>query len=87
MAKLLLSMTLITTSTVALQIIFYYYNDIFQVNNKMVRVRLNVSMICQTIVHPPENNQQITREHLTCKIQYCANGGYLVVVFLTLRVL
>ena len=47
---------------------------LFQPNNKLVRVRFNVAMICQTIVNPPENNEEITRDHITCKVQYSANG-------------
>lgn len=41
-------------------------------NSKMVRLRFNVALICQTIVTPPGNGKAISREHLTCKIQYSA---------------
>ena len=45
-----------------------------QHNSKMVRLRFNVALICQTIVTPPGNGKAISREHLTCKIQYSAVG-------------
>jgi collagen type IV alpha-3-binding protein len=49
------------------------------VGNKCVRIRFNIALICQTVVQPPESGQEISRENLTCKIQYSANvnpGGW-----------
>jgi len=44
---------------------------------KCVRLQFNVAMIGQTVVEsPPPNGQPITRDHLTCKIQYSANGKH-----------
>ena len=65
------SSSLVFSCTSALPI--YVFN--LQIGSKMVRLRLNVAMICQTIVNPPEN-AQLTRENITCKIQYSANGTY-----------
>lgn len=49
------------------------------VQPKCIRLVFNVAMICQTIVTPPPNGQPVTRDHLTCRIQYSANvnpGGW-----------
>ncbi|XP_029649707.1 ceramide transfer protein isoform X3 [Octopus sinensis] len=46
--------------------------------NKYVRVKMNVSMACQTLIEPP-NDSEITRDNITCKITYTANvnpGGW-----------
>lgn len=46
---------------------------------KCVRVALTVSLVCQTFVDPPAENQEITRDNLTCRITYCSNinpGGW-----------
>eukprot|EP00106_Octopus_bimaculoides_P013480 XP_014780922.1 PREDICTED: collagen type IV alpha-3-binding protein-like [Octopus bimaculoides] len=45
---------------------------------KYVRVKMNVSMACQTLIEPP-NDSEITRDNITCKITYTANvnpGGW-----------
>jgi len=39
---------------------------------KCVRIRINVGLICQTIIQPPERGKEITRDNLTCKIHYSA---------------
>ena len=44
--------------------------------SKCVRMKFNVALVCQTIVTPPPSGQEITRDHLTCRIQYTANGRY-----------
>jgi collagen type IV alpha-3-binding protein len=53
---------------------------ISHVTPKCVRLQFNVAMICQTVVQPPSSScQPITRDHLTCRIQYSANvnpGGW-----------
>uniref|UniRef100_A0A8C4QJI0 Ceramide transfer protein n=1 Tax=Eptatretus burgeri TaxID=7764 RepID=A0A8C4QJI0_EPTBU len=49
------------------------------VTSKCVRVKINIAMICQTLVSPPENGQDITRDNIVCKITYVANvnpGGW-----------
>lgn len=45
---------------------------VLQNSGKMVRLKFNVALLCQTIVTPPGNGRQIGREHVTCKIQYTA---------------
>lgn len=37
---------------------------------KYVRLDLDVAMICQTLVNPPPDGQDIRREDITCKLQY-----------------
>ena len=34
---------------------------------------MNVAMICQTIIEPPSKGE-ITRDNITCKISYTADG-------------
>ena len=41
---------------------------------KYVRITMNVAMICQTIIEPPANGGDITRDNITCKIIYTADG-------------
>ncbi|GCC25015.1 hypothetical protein chiPu_0003419 [Chiloscyllium punctatum] len=48
-------------------------------NNRCVRAKINIAMICQTLVSPPEGNQAISRDNILCKITYVANvnpGGW-----------
>ncbi|KAB0341406.1 hypothetical protein FD754_018332, partial [Muntiacus muntjak] len=48
-------------------------------NNRCVRAKINVALICQTLVSPPEGNQEISRDNILCKITYVANvnpGGW-----------
>ncbi|KAB1281088.1 Collagen type IV alpha-3-binding protein [Camelus dromedarius] len=48
-------------------------------NNRCVRAKINIAMICQTLVSPPEGNQEISRDNILCKITYVANvnpGGW-----------
>ena len=49
---------------------------LFSVQNmpKCIRLQFNVAMICQTVVKPPVNGLEMTRDSLTCRIQYSANG-------------
>ena len=43
--------------------------------NKYVRVTMNVAMVCQTIIEPPEDGV-ITRDNIKCKISYTAEGMF-----------
>ncbi|KAK7492548.1 hypothetical protein BaRGS_00016214 [Batillaria attramentaria] len=48
-------------------------------SGKYVRITMNVAMICQTIIEPPSNGGDITRDNITCKITYTADvnpGGW-----------
>ncbi|KAJ8304153.1 hypothetical protein KUTeg_017736 [Tegillarca granosa] len=60
-------------------IVVNYSTDSEQIpNNKYVRVIMNVAMICQTIIEPPEDGN-ITRDNIKCKISYTADvnpGGW-----------
>eukprot|EP00069_Balaena_mysticetus_P020470 bmy_12861T0 len=50
-----------------------------KLNNRCVRAKINIAMICQTLVSPPEGNQEISRDNILCKITYVANvnpGGW-----------
>lgn len=40
-------------------------------STKCVRVKLTICLVCQTFIDPP-TDEKITRENLTCKINYCA---------------
>ncbi|XP_068995269.1 ceramide transfer protein-like isoform X3 [Embiotoca jacksoni] len=47
--------------------------------NRCVRAKINVAMICQTLVSPPEGDKDISRDNILCKITYVANvnpGGW-----------
>uniref|UniRef100_A0A674EUP1 Ceramide transfer protein n=1 Tax=Salmo trutta TaxID=8032 RepID=A0A674EUP1_SALTR len=47
--------------------------------NRCIRAKINVAMICQTLVSPPEGNKEISRDNVLCKITYVANvnpGGW-----------
>ncbi|KAF7642886.1 hypothetical protein LDENG_00249100, partial [Lucifuga dentata] len=46
-----------------------------QPSNRCVRAKINIAMICQTLVSPPEGNKEISRDNILCKITYVANGG------------
>ncbi|KAJ3605262.1 hypothetical protein NHX12_027312 [Muraenolepis orangiensis] len=50
-----------------------------QPSNRCVRAKINIGMICQTLVSPPEGDKEISRDNLVCKITYVANvnpGGW-----------
>ncbi|KAJ8005725.1 hypothetical protein DPEC_G00120890 [Dallia pectoralis] len=50
-----------------------------QPTNRCVRAKINVAMICQTLVSPPEGDKEISRNNVLCKITYVANvnpGGW-----------
>ncbi|XP_069021254.1 ceramide transfer protein-like isoform X2 [Embiotoca jacksoni] len=50
-----------------------------QPTNRCVRAKINIGMICQTLVSPPEGDKEISRDNILCKITYVANvnpGGW-----------
>ncbi|CAH2297213.1 collagen type IV alpha-3-binding isoform X2 [Pelobates cultripes] len=54
-------------------------HDSAPLNNRCVRAKINIALICQTLVSPPEGNQEISRDNIHCKITYVANvnpGGW-----------
>ncbi|XP_053196018.1 ceramide transfer protein-like isoform X4 [Scomber japonicus] len=54
-------------------------HDEAQPTNKCVRAKINIGMICQTLVSPPEGDKEISRDNILCKITYVANvnpGGW-----------
>ncbi|XP_006167847.1 collagen type IV alpha-3-binding protein isoform X2 [Tupaia chinensis] len=54
-------------------------HDSAPLNNRCVRAKINIAMICQTLVSPPEGNHEISRDNILCKITYVANvnpGGW-----------
>ncbi|XP_034094657.1 ceramide transfer protein-like isoform X1 [Gymnodraco acuticeps] len=54
-------------------------HDDAQPSNKCVRAKINIGMICQTLVSPPEGDKEISRDNIMCKITYVANvnpGGW-----------
>uniref|UniRef100_A0A8D0HF53 Ceramide transfer protein n=1 Tax=Sphenodon punctatus TaxID=8508 RepID=A0A8D0HF53_SPHPU len=54
-------------------------HDSAPLNNRCVRAKINIAMICQTLVSPPEGNKEISRDNILCKITYVANvnpGGW-----------
>ncbi|KAF1507314.1 Collagen type IV alpha-3-binding protein, partial [Megadyptes antipodes antipodes] len=58
---------------------FSVEHDSAPLNNRCVRAKINIAMICQTLVSPPEGNKEINRDNILCKITYVANvnpGGW-----------
>uniref|UniRef100_A0A8C5X5J1 Ceramide transporter 1 n=1 Tax=Malurus cyaneus samueli TaxID=2593467 RepID=A0A8C5X5J1_9PASS len=55
---------------------FSVEHDSAPMNNRCVRAKINIAMICQTLVSPPEGNKEISRDNILCKITYVANGKY-----------
>ncbi|CAJ1070127.1 ceramide transfer protein-like isoform X3 [Xyrichtys novacula] len=54
-------------------------HDDAQPSSRCVRAKINIAMICQTLVSPPEGDKEISRDNITCKITYVANvnpGGW-----------
>ncbi|XP_074991857.1 ceramide transfer protein-like isoform X6 [Calonectris borealis] len=57
---------------------FSVEHDSAPLNNRCVRAKINIAMICQTLVSPPEGNKEISRDNILCKITYVANvSGFL----------
>lgn len=42
--------------------------------NKFVRASIVVGLYCQTFIEPRAEGEKLTRDHVTCKITYTANG-------------
>ncbi|XP_047228011.1 ceramide transfer protein-like isoform X2 [Girardinichthys multiradiatus] len=54
-------------------------HDDAQPSSRCVRAKINIAMICQTLVSPPEGDKEISRDNILCKITYVANvnpGGW-----------
>uniref|UniRef100_A0A8C6ST46 Ceramide transfer protein n=1 Tax=Neogobius melanostomus TaxID=47308 RepID=A0A8C6ST46_9GOBI len=54
-------------------------HDDAQTTSRCVRAKINIAIICQTLVSPPEGDKEISRDNITCKITYVANvnpGGW-----------
>ncbi|CAL1567935.1 unnamed protein product [Knipowitschia caucasica] len=54
-------------------------HDDAQPTSRCVRAKINIAIICQTLVSPPEGDKEISRDNITCKITYVANvnpGGW-----------
>ncbi|KAI4898335.1 hypothetical protein NFI96_024566 [Prochilodus magdalenae] len=49
-------------------------HDGYPPTSRCIRAKINVAMICQTLVSPPEGNKEISRDNILCKITYVANG-------------
>ncbi|XP_016130823.1 collagen type IV alpha-3-binding protein isoform X2 [Sinocyclocheilus grahami] len=59
---------------------FFFPKPCFhQPSARCIRAKINVAMICQTLISPPEGDKEITRDNILCKITYVANvnpGGW-----------
>ncbi|KAI2664421.1 Ceramide transfer protein [Labeo rohita] len=54
-------------------------HDNYPPSARCIRAKINVAMICQTLISPPEGDKEITRDNILCKITYVANvnpGGW-----------
>ncbi|CAG5867706.1 ceramide transfer protein-like isoform 2-T2 [Menidia menidia] len=54
-------------------------HDDAQPTSKCVRAKINIGLICQTLVSPPEGDRELGRDNILCKITYVANvnpGGW-----------
>ncbi|XP_036443886.1 ceramide transfer protein isoform X3 [Colossoma macropomum] len=54
-------------------------HDNAQPSSRCVRAKINIAMICQTLVSPPEGDKEISRDNILCRITYVANvnpGGW-----------
>ncbi|XP_060762941.1 ceramide transfer protein isoform X1 [Neoarius graeffei] len=54
-------------------------HDRYPPTSRCIRAKINVAMICQTLVSPPEGNKELGRDNILCKITYVANvnpGGW-----------
>uniref|UniRef100_A0A087XU10 Ceramide transfer protein n=1 Tax=Poecilia formosa TaxID=48698 RepID=A0A087XU10_POEFO len=49
-------------------------HDEAQSSSRCVRAKINIAMICQTLVSPPEGDKEISRDNILCKITYVANA-------------
>uniref|UniRef100_A0A0F7Z6I2 Ceramide transfer protein n=1 Tax=Micrurus fulvius TaxID=8637 RepID=A0A0F7Z6I2_MICFL len=58
---------------------FSVEHDSVPTTNRCVRAKINIAMICQTVVGPPDGNKKRSRDNILCKITYVANvnpGGW-----------
>ena len=60
-------------------VVLILYLVVPQPSNKCVRAKINIGMICQTLVSPPEGDKEISRDNIMCKITYVANGVFSIV--------
>ncbi|XP_075302742.1 ceramide transfer protein-like isoform X5 [Opisthocomus hoazin] len=60
---------------------FSVEHDSAPLNSRCVRAKINIAMICQTLVSPPEGNKEISRDNILCKITYVANAFNRFAVF------
>ncbi|XP_041825258.1 ceramide transfer protein-like isoform X2 [Melanotaenia boesemani] len=54
-------------------------HDDAQPTSRCVRAKINIAMICQTLVSPPEGDKELSRDNILCRITYVANvnpGGW-----------
>ncbi|XP_059403678.1 ceramide transfer protein-like isoform X4 [Carassius carassius] len=54
-------------------------HDGYPPSARCIRAKINVAMICQTLISPPEGDEKLTRDNFLCKITYVANvnpGGW-----------
>uniref|UniRef100_A0A4W4FXM5 Ceramide transfer protein n=1 Tax=Electrophorus electricus TaxID=8005 RepID=A0A4W4FXM5_ELEEL len=54
-------------------------HDSYPPTSRCIRAKINVAMICQTLVSPPKGNKEMIRDDILCKITYVANvnpGGW-----------
>ncbi|NP_001268801.1 ceramide transfer protein isoform 2 [Danio rerio] len=54
-------------------------HDGYPPSTRCIRAKINVAMICQTLISPPEGDKEISRDNIICKITYVANvnpGGW-----------
>ncbi|XP_052448101.1 ceramide transfer protein isoform X1 [Carassius gibelio] len=54
-------------------------HDGYPPSSRCIRAKINVAMICQTLISPPEGDEKLTRDNFLCKITYVANvnpGGW-----------
>ncbi|XP_067294297.1 ceramide transfer protein isoform X2 [Pseudorasbora parva] len=54
-------------------------HDSYPPSARCIRAKINVAMICQTLISPPDGDKEITRDNILCKITYVANvnpGGW-----------
>ncbi|XP_056314458.1 ceramide transfer protein isoform X2 [Danio aesculapii] len=54
-------------------------HDGYPPSTRCIRAKINVAMICQTLISPPEGDEEISRDNIICKITYVANvnpGGW-----------
>ncbi|XP_026107532.1 collagen type IV alpha-3-binding protein-like isoform X3 [Carassius auratus] len=61
-------------------------HDGYPPSSRCIRAKINVAMICQTLISPPEGDEKLTRDNFLCKITYVANGKSLGCLTLLIKV-